>query len=201
MFPGLSLYCMQRLPKWGTKRLSFGYKLRSPGDAVLNQYASLAASGKQLDDKYMKEMTVSALMEILHETHTSINNSRAEMAQMGLSSEWQRAITKWRASRHAVNDNWIWNNLISTMNGWERPNQTIFFRTLQLQIFRLRVHPTWKLVGIESLLEVVHGMPPPGIVRFVRGGQLINIDSGQRLSQTAMQDGSMIWIALKMRGD
>ena len=43
---------MQRLPNPGAKRLSFAYKLRSPGDAVLNQYASLAASGKQLDDKY-----------------------------------------------------------------------------------------------------------------------------------------------------
>ncbi|KAL3145803.1 hypothetical protein ABBQ38_015180 [Trebouxia sp. C0009 RCD-2024] len=68
-----------RLPDWAAKRLSFAYKLRSPGDAVLNQYASLAASGKQLDDKYIREITVSALMEKFDETHTFINNTRAAL--------------------------------------------------------------------------------------------------------------------------
>ncbi|KAL3145802.1 hypothetical protein ABBQ38_015179 [Trebouxia sp. C0009 RCD-2024] len=123
------------------------------------------------------------------------------MTHIGLSPEWQHAVTKWRASRHAVDDDWIWNKLISTMAGWERPNQIIHFRDLQPQTYSLRVHPTWRLVGVESLLEVVHGMPPPGSVNFVYAQQHINLDSGHMLGQTAVQDGSMIFTVLKLRGD
>ena len=91
------------------------------------------------------------------------------------------------------------------MNGWERPNQTIYIKTLQQRpLLSLRVHPTWELVGIESLLQVVHGMPPPGHVRLIHEGRLLNpdiIDPGQRLSQTTVQDGSIIHTVYKLRGD
>ena len=41
---------------YGSKRVSFAYKLRSPDDAVLDQYASLAARGKHFDDKYVIQL-------------------------------------------------------------------------------------------------------------------------------------------------
>ena len=49
---GMAELCCMQKAYYGLKRLSFAYKLRSPGDALLNQYASLAANGKHFDDKY-----------------------------------------------------------------------------------------------------------------------------------------------------
>lgn len=40
---------MQVVSKQADKRLSFAYKLRSPGDAVLNQYDSFLANNKQVE--------------------------------------------------------------------------------------------------------------------------------------------------------
>ncbi|KAL3145798.1 hypothetical protein ABBQ38_015175 [Trebouxia sp. C0009 RCD-2024] len=186
--------------KWSEKRLSFAYKLRSPGDAVLNQYASLAASGKQLNNKYKTEITVSALMGKFWQSRTSVNHLGADMVHMGLSPEWQHAITEWRASRHTVNNDWIWHKLISTMDGWKPPDQTMIFKkSWDASAFSLCVHPTWKLVGIESLLEVVHGMPPPGSLRVIHGGRQIRFN--QRLSETAVQNESTVHLLTTLRGD
>ena len=120
---------------------------------------------------------------------------------MGLSPEWQHAITEWRASRHTVDHDWIWHKLISTMDGWKRPDhdQTIFLKSLSGLKFTMHVHPTWNLVGIESLLEVVHGMPPPGSLRFIHQGR--QLQSGQRLSETAVENQSTIDIVYMLKGD
>ena len=86
------------------------------------------------------------------------------------------------------------------MHGWKPPDQIIFLRTLwNSKLITMRVHSTWKVVGIESLLEVVHGMGPPGSLMFIYQG--LPIQSGIRFSETAVQNESTVQLAYRMRGD
>lgn len=87
--------------------------------------------------------------------------------------------------------------------GWQRPSQTMHFKTLIGRTFNLRVHPTWKFVGIESILEVVHGLGATGNHRFIYAGRQV-VPGGQpgaTLSALGAQDGSVIHIVLALKGD
>ena len=83
--------------------------------------------------------------------------------------------------------------------GWQRADQTVHFKTLNGQNFSLRVHPTWKVIGIESLLEVLHGMTSPGSLRLIYDCR--QLDHSATLRESGAQDGCTIHILRKMRGD
>ena len=44
------------------------------------------------------------------------------------------------------------------------------FQHVDRETIAMRVHHTWKVVGLHSLLEVVHGQGSPGSLRLLFGG-------------------------------
>lgn len=121
-----------------------------------------------------------------------------DLVWLGLSPEWQHSMNEWRTTKHPVDSDWISHNLFSTM-GWQRPDMTVFIKTLTGKTFNLRVHPTWTVGGIESILEVLHGFPAAGDQRMIFAGR--QLVPGAIVSESQVSDGSMVHIVLKLLGD
>lgn len=126
-----------------------------------------------------------------------------DLVEEELSPEWQHSVKEWHTTKHSVRDDWIWHRLISTM-GWQRSDQTIHFKSFHRQPFSMRVHLTWKVVGVESLLQIVHDFPPPGSLRLFfkpEVGPARQLDPSATLSESRVTDGCTIHYFLKLRGD
>lgn len=122
-----------------------------------------------------------------------------DMVWLGLSPEWQHSVNEWRTTKQPVDADWIWHRLISTM-GWQRPNQTIYIKTLTGTAVSLRVHPTWTVAAIESLLEIVHGVGPEhDYVRMVFAGR--RLDCSDTLRDVGVSDESTLHLIPVLRGD
>ena len=118
---------------------------------------------------------------------------------MGLSPEWQHSVNEWRTTRHPVDADWIWHKMISTM-GWQRPDMTIYFRTLAGKTGSLYVHSTWKGAGVESLLEVLHGIGPTYDLRMICGPCVV-LKHSASLREAGVSKGCTIVLMLMLRGD
>lgn len=121
-----------------------------------------------------------------------------DLVWLGLSPEWQHSVNEWRTTRHPVDSEWIWRKLISTMGGWQRPDEIIYFKTVKGNTVSLNVHSTWKVAGVESLLEVVHDIPSSGL-RMIHGwGQLKHSPT---LREVRVQENSTVHLTYSMLGD
>lgn len=84
--------------------------------------------------------------------------------------------------------------------GWQRPDMTISFKMLGTgKTFSLYVHPTWKVAGIESLLEVVHGIGPVDKLRLVYGQ--CQLQRNASLREAGVSNDCIIHVMLMIRGD
>ena len=81
--------------------------------------------------------------------------------------------------------------------GWQRPRQTMHFKTLTGLTFNLHVHPTWRVAGVQSILEVVHGIGVAGQLHLVFVGRQLVPDA--TLSESGAQDGSIMYMVVACR--
>lgn len=121
-----------------------------------------------------------------------------DLVRLGLSPEWQHSVNEWLTTRHPVDGDWIWRQLLSTM-GWQRPELTIFFKMPTGETTTMRVHSAWTVAGLESLLEVLHRQGPPGTGRLINAGR--RLEPRMSLSETQVQNESTIHITMLLRGD
>ena len=83
--------------------------------------------------------------------------------------------------------------------GWQRPNEILYFKTCTRSTVSLRVHSTWTVAGIMSLLEVVHGIGPAGELRMIFASrQLVHSAS---LREAGLSHECTVHVILKLRGD
>lgn len=97
-----------------------------------------------------------------------------------------------------MDKDWIWHRLISTM-GWQCPEWSIYFKMPAGGTVTMHVHPTWTVIGLQSLLEVMHGLGPPDSASMIFAGRRLAPCIG--LSETGVQHESTIHVGLKLRGD
>ena len=83
--------------------------------------------------------------------------------------------------------------------GWPRSEWTIFFKMPTGKTTTLHVHPTWRIIGLQSRLEVVHGQCPPDSASLRFAGS--RLDPHVSLSETRVRHESTIQVVIRLRGD
>lgn len=83
--------------------------------------------------------------------------------------------------------------------GWQRPNEILYCKTCTGSTVSLRVHSTWTVAGIMSLLEVVHRIGPAGDMRMVFAGR--QLEHSASLREAGLSHERTVHLILKLRGD
>ena len=83
--------------------------------------------------------------------------------------------------------------------GWQRPNLQIHVKTGSERMFPFKIHHTWTVAGLESILEILHGVNPPGSMRIICAGY--QFQSHQTLGERNILQDSIIHLVGRLRGD
>ncbi|DBA93285.1 TPA: hypothetical protein ACH3X2_14245 [Trebouxia sp. C0005] len=78
------------------------------------------------------------------------------------------------------------------------PNMCIFVKNLEGRTITLKVHESWSIKAVKSLVQIVEGVPAK-MLRLIFAGKQLN--DAYLLSDHNMQNDSTLHMVLPLRGD